>query len=143
MKSPGTPYLLAAAETGLEEPVHLSSALIPGGREGRQGAGPHPEASPAPAAAWAVSQPSGGPTSIGRSSEIPPRTRATRREPWRAGSGMPLAPDQQAESREDREGKLGAGGGVGVGEDLEMLWRGAWEERPGGNVGQERVLRGL
>lgn len=41
MKSSGFPYLLAAAETGREEPAHLSSALIPGGREGRQGAGPH------------------------------------------------------------------------------------------------------
>lgn len=42
VKSPGSPYLLAATETRLEEPAHLSSALIPGGREGRQRAGPHP-----------------------------------------------------------------------------------------------------
>lgn len=34
-----SPYLLAAAETGQDEPAHLSSALIPGGREGRQGLG--------------------------------------------------------------------------------------------------------
>lgn len=38
---------LAAAETGLKEPAHLSSALIPGRREGRQGAGP-------PSSSWAT-----------------------------------------------------------------------------------------
>lgn len=50
VKSPGSPYLLAATDTGQEESAHLSSALIPGGREGRQGAGPHPYTAPAIAA---------------------------------------------------------------------------------------------
>ena len=57
---------------------------------------------------------------------------AKKKESWRAGSGIPLAPDQQAEARDERGGEAAAG----EREDLDTQWCEAWEGRPGGKVRQ-------
>lgn len=143
MKSPGSPYPLAAAETELEEPAHLSSALIPGGREGRQGLGLLEK--PPSSSRCLDGEPAAGapPPRAPPPLATVPGARpvlAKKRESWRAESGIPLAPDQQAEAREERRGEAAEG----EREDLDTQWREAWEERPGGKVRQRSrgALRG-
>lgn len=89
----------------MEEPAHLSSALIPGGREGQAGAGPgpSPSATPTIAASWAGSQ-LYEPHPPSRVLDSVP-TQTERRKPWRAGYGIPLAQDRLAESRGEKEDK--------------------------------------